>query len=127
MQTTGPDVRCLVVVRSRSIAWSKAEPFGAEFVEVVIESDLLTAQGVAIGSAPTPYRLDYELATSRRHREPQSLAEFVGHRVGDEVDAGRLDGPNRDDRRAPVAQALPNQGHGVVGEESQAIRTAASR
>ena len=53
-----------MVVRSRSIAWSKAEPFGAEFVEVVIESDLLTAQGVAIGSAPAPYRLDYELATS---------------------------------------------------------------
>ncbi len=49
--------------RSRSLGWSKAEPFGAEFVEAEIESDLLAARGVAIGSAPALYRLDYELAT----------------------------------------------------------------
>jgi len=53
-----------MVARSRSIGWVKPEPPGAEFVEVEIESDLLTARCVAIGSAPTLYRLDYELATS---------------------------------------------------------------
>jgi hypothetical protein len=53
-----------MVVRSRSIGWSKPEPAGAEFVEVEIESDLLTARGVAVGSAPALCRLDYELATS---------------------------------------------------------------
>ena len=46
---------------SRCIAWSKAEPFGAEFAEVHFGGDVLTARGVAIGSAPYPYRLDYDL------------------------------------------------------------------
>jgi len=49
--------------RSRRIGWSKAEPFGAEFVEAQIESDRLAARGVAIGSEPLLYRLDYELET----------------------------------------------------------------
>jgi hypothetical protein len=49
---------------SRSIAWSKAEPFGAEFVDVHVAGDSLTAQGVAIGGAVSPYRLDYELETA---------------------------------------------------------------
>jgi hypothetical protein len=50
--------------RSRRVGWSKAEPFGAEFAEVEIESDRVTASGVAVGSAPALYRLDYELETS---------------------------------------------------------------
>jgi hypothetical protein len=53
-------------VRSRRVGWSKAEPFGAEFAEVQIESDRLTARGVAIGSTPALYRLDYELETGPR-------------------------------------------------------------
>lgn len=48
----------------RCVAWSKAEPFGAEFAEVEVDGDALTAQGVAIGSAPAPYRLDYQLETA---------------------------------------------------------------
>jgi hypothetical protein len=51
------------VPRSRCIGWSKAEPFGAEFAEVQIETDRLAARGVAIGSTPALYRLDYELET----------------------------------------------------------------
>ncbi len=47
----------------RSIAWSKADPFGAELVEVRLEHDGLAASGVALGSAPLPYRLDYTLET----------------------------------------------------------------
>jgi hypothetical protein len=48
----------------RCVAWSKAEPFGAEFAEVRVDGDVLAARGVAIGSAPFPYRLDYELETA---------------------------------------------------------------
>jgi uncharacterized protein len=48
----------------RSIAWSKADPFGAEFVEVRLGRDELSAAGVALGSAPVPYRLDYTLETA---------------------------------------------------------------
>ncbi len=48
---------------SRSVGWSKAEPFGAELAEVQVESDRLAARGVAIGSTPALYRLDYELET----------------------------------------------------------------
>jgi hypothetical protein len=45
----------------RCLTWSKPDPFGAEFAEVHVELDALTARGVAIGSAPCAYRLDYEL------------------------------------------------------------------
>jgi hypothetical protein len=49
---------------SRRIGWSKAAPFGAELAEVQLESDRLAARGMAIGSAPALYRLDYELETA---------------------------------------------------------------
>ena len=48
----------------RHVGWSKESPFGAEFVEVRLGRDTLAARGVAIGSAPFPYRLDYELETT---------------------------------------------------------------
>jgi hypothetical protein len=49
---------------SRAIAWVK-DKFGpgAEFADVVIEGRRLAASGVAIGSAPIAYRLDYQLET----------------------------------------------------------------
>jgi uncharacterized protein len=47
----------------RAITWSKADPFGAEFVEVRLGRDELGARGVALGSAPLPYRLDYTFET----------------------------------------------------------------
>ncbi len=52
-----------MAVRTHCIGWSKAEPFGAEFAEAQIDSDRLAARGVAIGSTPAVYRLDYELET----------------------------------------------------------------
>jgi hypothetical protein len=52
-----------MTVESHWIGWSKAKPFGAEFAEVEIASDRLAARGVAIGSTPAAYRLDYELET----------------------------------------------------------------
>jgi uncharacterized protein len=47
----------------RAVAWVKDEPFGVEFAEIAIASRRLAATGVAIGTAPLPYRLDYELET----------------------------------------------------------------
>lgn len=48
---------------ARAIVWVKDDPFGVEFAEIEITARRLTASGVAIGSAPLPYRLDYELET----------------------------------------------------------------
>ena len=40
----------------KALAWSKANPFGAEFAEVRLGGDRLVATGVALGSEPMPYR-----------------------------------------------------------------------
>jgi hypothetical protein len=47
----------------RAAAWVKDDPFGVEFAEIAVAGDRLTANGVAVGSVPVPYRLDYELET----------------------------------------------------------------
>jgi uncharacterized protein len=52
--------------RVRRVAWRKEDPFGAEHAEVRFRSDSMQASGVAIGSAPMPYRLYYELETTAR-------------------------------------------------------------
>ena len=49
----------------RAVAWVKDEPFGTEFAEITLTDEQLAATGVAIGTAPVPYRLDYELTTER--------------------------------------------------------------
>jgi uncharacterized protein len=47
----------------RAAAWVKDDPFGVEFAEIDIGDERMSASGVAIGSAPHPYRLDYRLET----------------------------------------------------------------
>jgi hypothetical protein len=42
------------VLRSRSVAWSKQNPFGAEHASVELGPETLCARGVAIGSDPEP-------------------------------------------------------------------------
>jgi hypothetical protein len=49
----------------RSIAWVKKDPFGVEHADVVLRDASLSASGVAIGTEPVPYRLDYRLITRR--------------------------------------------------------------
>src|SRR5262245_14276225 len=44
----------------------KPDPFGVEFAEVTLTADRLSAVGVAIGTAPEPYRLDNTLRTRPR-------------------------------------------------------------
>jgi hypothetical protein len=46
----------------RTVAWSKEAPYGVEFAEVHLREDTIDARGVAIGTDPEPYRLDYTLA-----------------------------------------------------------------
>ena len=46
------------------MVWLKPDPLGLEFAEIGLEQDRLTAIGVAIGAAPVPYRLDYEIETA---------------------------------------------------------------
>jgi hypothetical protein len=41
-----------VDIRARAVAWVKADPPGAEFAEIQLESRRLRARGVAIGSDP---------------------------------------------------------------------------
>jgi hypothetical protein len=47
----------------RTIAWVKDGTPGLELADVDIDERRLRATGVAIGGAPLPYRLDYELVT----------------------------------------------------------------
>jgi len=46
----------------RGIGWQKeAQLGGAEWTDVVLRPDRLSATGTAVGATPVPYRLDYEL------------------------------------------------------------------
>jgi hypothetical protein len=48
----------------RTVVWRKDDPDGAELAELELAADRLSAVGVAIGSDPEPYRLDYTLETT---------------------------------------------------------------
>jgi hypothetical protein len=52
----------------RSIAWVKDAGMGLEFADVDVEAHRLTAVGIAIGTTPVAYRMDYKLET---------LSEFI--------------------------------------------------
>jgi hypothetical protein len=52
----------------RSIAWVKDEGLGLEFADVHLAPHRLTAVGIAIGTVPVAYRMDYKLET---------LAKFI--------------------------------------------------
>jgi hypothetical protein len=57
------DVNARAIEKRRAAAWVKEDPFGVEFAEITVAGDRLSASGVAVGTAPHPYRLDYELET----------------------------------------------------------------
>lgn len=48
---------------TRAAVWVKDKRAGYEFAEIILDPDRVTARGVAIGSSPIPYRLDYVLET----------------------------------------------------------------
>jgi hypothetical protein len=64
--------------RRRSVAWTKDDPPGAEFAEIEIVGERLSARGVAISTAPLPYRLDYELETGPRFVTKELRAQSRG-------------------------------------------------
>jgi hypothetical protein len=47
-----------------AVSWIKDDPSGAELAIVELAADRMRASGVAVGSEPEPYRLDYELETA---------------------------------------------------------------
>lgn len=51
-------------MKTRSVGWTKAAGPALEFAEVTLSPDAVDAVGVAIGSRPVPYRLDYALETT---------------------------------------------------------------
>jgi len=78
--------------RRRAVAWVKDDPFGVEFAELAIRGDSLTAKGVAIGSAPLPYRLDYELDTGAAFATSRLRVTSRGEGWRRELDLRRDDG-----------------------------------
>lgn len=50
----------------RAIAWVKTSGTGLEFADVELDEKRISATGVAIGSEPLPYRLDYTFASRSR-------------------------------------------------------------
>ena len=50
-------------VSNRAAVWLRDDGTGGEYAELTLGSDRLDARGVAIGSSPLPYRLDYVLET----------------------------------------------------------------
>jgi uncharacterized protein len=47
---------------SRTLMWQRDD--GAEWCDLRLDADRLAATGVQLGSAPTPYRVDYRLETA---------------------------------------------------------------
>jgi hypothetical protein len=76
----------------RSVAWSKDAPFGAEFVTVVLDANRLHAAGTAIGTAPEPYRLDYDLTTGADYVCERVLVAVAGNGWSRRLELARSSG-----------------------------------
>ena len=77
----------------RAVAWVKDDPFGVEFAEIDIGEKHMSALGVAIGTAPEPYRLDYQLETHTGFATARLRASSRGAGWRRELDLRRdLDG-----------------------------------
>jgi hypothetical protein len=66
------------VTKLRRIGWIKDSIVGAEFAEVRLEANRLTARSVAIGDDPLPYRVDFELETGRAFRTERLRLDASG-------------------------------------------------
>src|ERR687884_1370471 len=58
--------------------WAKDQPFGAELANLTVSGESLSATGVAIGSEPCPYRLDYQLTTTEGYVTAQLIVRTEG-------------------------------------------------
>ena len=80
---------------SRVVTWVKNDPLGAEFADVLIAPGLLaanrlTARGIAIGSKPFGYRLDYKLETKSDFKTSGLLVVARGEGWRRRLDLRRL-------------------------------------
>jgi uncharacterized protein len=57
------DLHPPVTEKERAVAWVKSDPFGVEFAAAIFSAGRLSAAGTAVGTDPSPYRLDYALDT----------------------------------------------------------------
>src|SRR5437660_11981112 len=73
----------------RSIVWVKEDPPGAEFADVRIGRDRLSASGHAIGSKPTGYRADYWLFTGKGFVTSDMTVPARGEGWGRRLDLSR--------------------------------------
>lgn len=64
--------------RTRSVAWMKGDPAGAEFAVIQLEPRRLRASGVAVGSHPEPYHLSFELQTREEYLTERAVIETRG-------------------------------------------------
>ena len=69
--------------------WEKPDPFGVELAEMSLLPDRLSATGVGIGSAPLPYRLEYELETSTGFITSRLLVRVLGQGWSRDLDLRR--------------------------------------
>ncbi|MDQ6715632.1 MAG: putative glycolipid-binding domain-containing protein, partial [Actinomycetota bacterium] len=58
--------------------WAKDQPFGAELANLTLSGESLSATGVALGSEPCPYRLDYQLTTTEGYVTAQLIVRTEG-------------------------------------------------
>jgi hypothetical protein len=75
--------------RRRVVVWTKDDPAGMELAEIRLAPGRLRAEGVAIGSAPVPYRLDYALETARGYVTTRLRARSRGDRWSRTLDLRR--------------------------------------
>jgi hypothetical protein len=106
---------------TRSVAWTRDDGCGAEFATVEFGVAALRASGVAIGSEPEPYRLDYELETGPRFAAVRVLVAIHGDGWSRQIE---LDRRHPQAWRARVEQTghvdLPDAG-GELGELTDVV------
>jgi uncharacterized protein len=59
--------------------WGK-DPFGAELAQVTVAGGALSATGVAIGTSPVPYRVDYQFTTTDAYVTARLVVRARGSR-----------------------------------------------
>lgn len=105
----------------RAITWVKDDPLGAEFADVDLQAHRLTATGIAIGSAPVGYRLDYKLETLDGFITSGLLVTTRGDGWSRKLDLRRARSGTWTVRTATAGfLALPDPG-GDVAEFSEAL------
>jgi uncharacterized protein len=121
-----------VTERLRAVAWAKDDPPGMELAEVRLAGSELGASGVAIGSDPVPYRLDYSLVTGHGFVTTVLRIEARGEGLHNMLELSRSEAgrwssngrelPNLDDALdcdiglSPLTNSMPVLRHRLLAE-----------